>query len=208
MEKNASKKLDKSTEEKIKSAARLLFQQKGFAGTKTRDIAEAAGINLALLNYYFRSKEKLFELIMKESLGGFFSVLKNIFNDPNSTFEEKIEQLADTYISNLLLNPDIPTFILSEVRNNPETLLAVMNSKTFMIESVFLAQLQEKIKQGECQPIHPMHFLMNLLGMTVFPFVSKPMLLHLGIKSESDFTALLEERKKLIPIWIKAMLKT
>ena len=54
-----------STEEKILEAASKVFTEKGFAGTRTRDIAEHAGINLALLNYYFRSKEKLFEQVMK-----------------------------------------------------------------------------------------------------------------------------------------------
>ena len=63
--------VDPSTEEKIKNAARIIFHQKGYAGTKTRDIAEEAGINLALLNYYFRSKEKLFGIIMVESLQSF-----------------------------------------------------------------------------------------------------------------------------------------
>lgn len=67
MAKQLKKKIDQTTEEKIKIAARKLFTRKGFAAVKTRDIAEEAGINLALLNYYFRSKEKLFKLIMEES---------------------------------------------------------------------------------------------------------------------------------------------
>ena len=207
MTKKASDIIDKSTEEKIKSAARLLFQQKGFAGTKTRDIAEAADINLALLNYYFRSKEKLFELIMLESLSGFFGVLKGIFNDSETNFEEKITQLAETYITHLSLNPDIPMFILSEIRSNPETLIKNLSSKTFMLDSVFFAQLQEKIHLGIYRPIHPMHFLMNLMGLTVFPFVAKPMHMHLGNKTEAEFQVLIEERKKMIPIWLNAMLK-
>jgi AcrR family transcriptional regulator len=65
---------DKSTEEKIKQAARDLFQEKGFSATKTRDIAERSGINLALLNYYFRSKSKLFDFLF----GGFISISHKI----------------------------------------------------------------------------------------------------------------------------------
>ena len=72
MAKTQKKSLDLSTEEKIKNAALKLFTRKGFAATRTRDISEEAGINLALLNYYYRSKEKLFELVMTEILQNFF----------------------------------------------------------------------------------------------------------------------------------------
>ena len=68
-----------TTEEKIKSAARTVFHTKGFAATKTRDIAKEAGINLALLNYYFRSKEKLFQIIMMDSIHSLFQSILPIF---------------------------------------------------------------------------------------------------------------------------------
>ena len=77
---------DSSTEEKIKIAARHVFHIKGYAGTRTRDIAEEAGINLALLNYYFRSKEKLFEIVMMETLRDFLQSLTSVFNDMESSF--------------------------------------------------------------------------------------------------------------------------
>ena len=84
-------KVDASTEQKIKLAAKTIFHKKGYAATRTRDIAEASGINLALLNYYFRSKEKLFQLIMIETMQQFIASLSGAFNDPNSTLSEKIE---------------------------------------------------------------------------------------------------------------------
>jgi len=59
--KKINKELDTSTEAKIKAAARVVFHKNGFAATRTRDIAEEAGINLALLNYYFRSKQNHYE---------------------------------------------------------------------------------------------------------------------------------------------------
>ncbi len=76
--KDTEKAVDSSTEEKIKEAARVVFMKKGFAATRTRDIAEEAGINLALLNYYFRSKEKLFELVMFEKFQKFFGIIANV----------------------------------------------------------------------------------------------------------------------------------
>src|SRR5690606_19330293 len=92
------KKGDTSTEEKIKNAARLVFNQKGYAGTRTRDIAEQAGINLALLNYYFRSKQKLFDLIMLETMQDFIQSMKTVFNDKNTSLQSKVEAVASRYI--------------------------------------------------------------------------------------------------------------
>src|SRR5215467_3762775 len=93
--------MDISTEEKIKHAARKLFTQKGYAGVRTRDIAAEAGINLALLNYYFRSKEKLFDIIMMENFKQFLQgIAMNIF-DEKLSFEEKIEKLVIAYIDML-----------------------------------------------------------------------------------------------------------
>ena len=111
---------DLSTEEKIKAAARTIFTKKGYAATRTRDIAEEAGINLALLNYYFRSKEKLFELVMMEKMASFFGSISPILGDTGLTLEEKIELVAEKYTRVLTENPDLPLFILSEIRMNPD----------------------------------------------------------------------------------------
>ena len=89
---------DFTTEEKIKNAARNVFHRKGFAAARTRDIAEEAGINLALLNYYFRSKERLFNIVMLEAFQSFFASISIVFNDVGSTLEEKIKKFAADYI--------------------------------------------------------------------------------------------------------------
>jgi len=98
---------DKTSEEKIKIAAKTIFLKKGYAGTRTRDIAEEAGINLALLNYYYRSKEKLFNEIMTESLQDFMSSIMMIYNDPNTTLAEKLQKLATSYIDQMIEQPQI-----------------------------------------------------------------------------------------------------
>src|SRR6478736_6782620 len=121
--------LDLNTEAKIKQAARLVFHQKGFAATRTRDIAEEAGINLALLNYYFRSKEKLFDIIMLETLQGFLKSISIVFIDEQTSLEEKTERIVSGYIDMLILEPQVPLFIMSEIRQNPNELLKNMNVK-------------------------------------------------------------------------------
>ena len=118
--------VDPSTEEKIKNAARIIFHSKGYAATRTRDIADEAGINLALLNYYFRSKEKLFDMIMLESLQGFRQSLAGVFNNEKTSLENKIETLVSNYIDLLIDQPDIPLFVLSELRTHPQKLVSIM----------------------------------------------------------------------------------
>jgi AcrR family transcriptional regulator len=198
---------DASAEEKIKNAARIIFHKKGFAAARTRDIAEEAGINLALLNYYFRSKEKLFDIIMMESLQGFFMSVTTLFNNEENSWEEKIEIFVSSYIDMLTEHPDIPLFVLSELRANPNALISKMNVKEVMLKSHFIKQFQEQIKKGKIAPTHPLHFLMNLIGMAVFPFIGSPILKNIGDLKEKDFNELMEQRKKLIPQWIKMMYK-
>src|SRR6516162_7868399 len=101
---------DISTEEKIKEAARKLFTQKGYAMVRTRDIAAEAGINLALLNYYFRSKEKLFDIIMMENFRQFIQGISVNIYDEKTSIEEKIEKVTAAYIDLLTNHPDLPLF--------------------------------------------------------------------------------------------------
>jgi len=192
---------DLSTEEKIKVAARTVFTKKGFAATRTRDIAEEAGINLALLNYYFRSKEKLFDLIMLEKLNSFFGTIAPILGDKTLNLEQKITKVAENYTRVLTENPDLPLFILSEMRMNPEEFVKRLPFEK-LFESHFIKQLQETRPD-----LHPMHFLMNMLGLTVFPFIVKPVLIASGVLNEKAFSARAEERISLIPKWMNAMLK-
>ena len=107
---------DSSTEEKIKEAARKVFTQKGYAATRTRDIAEASGVNLALLNYYFKSKENLFDIIMLENIREFSHSVLAILNNKETSFYQKIELLAAHYIDKLIQNPEIPIFLLAELK--------------------------------------------------------------------------------------------
>ena len=193
--------VDLSTEEKIKEAAQKVFLKKGYAATRTRDIAEEAGINLALLNYYFRSKEKLFDLIMLEKLEKFFGAIAPVLNNTGASLEQKIILVSSNYIDLLIANPELPLFILSEVRHNPDQ-FAHKLPVAKVVDSHFMKQLMEKRPD-----INPIHFLINLLAMSVFPFIMKPIFHASGIMNEKAFQMRMEERKALIPKWVNAMLK-
>jgi len=203
----SGKTIDSTTEARIKGAARLIFTKKGYAATRTRDIANEAGINLALLNYYFRSKEKLFDIIMLESMQGFILSIASVFNDESTSLEEKIQSLVNQYIDLLSEQPDIPLFVLSELRSHPEKLISKMNMKEHLINSYFFKQIQQAIKEGKIPPIHPLHFIMNLMGMIVFPFVASPILKNIGGLNQEEFNALMQRRKTYIPLWIESMSK-
>ncbi|WP_316841760.1 TetR/AcrR family transcriptional regulator [Pedobacter gandavensis] len=203
-EKETVLKIEPSTEEKIKEAATKLFIEKGFAATRTRDIATEAGINLALLNYYFRSKEKLFEVVMTESLALFLRGLEEILNDVNTVLKDKIAGVASHYIDLLKKHPDLPLFILTEIKANPSRLEADLSIQEMLKESNFYKQLEATTNKK----IAPMHLIMNMLGILVFPFVGSPVLRGEDEQSKTEFDQLMEERKYWIPIWMEAMLKT
>jgi AcrR family transcriptional regulator len=196
-------KTDTSTEEKIIGAARKLFMQKGFEGTKTRDIANEAGINLALLNYYFRSKENLFEIIMKENMGQFMQVISEIVNNEETSIQEKIELLVNNYITMLMRLPDMPLFVMNNIKKDPDRI----EMRQRFMGSHFMKQIQTAIKSGEIAPMNPMNMMLNIVGLTIFPFVARPMFQSTSGMTQEQFNALMTERKKLIPKWIAAMLK-
>jgi AcrR family transcriptional regulator len=194
-----------STEQKIIAAAKRVFTKKGYSATRTRDIATEAGINLALLNYYFRSKEKLFELIMFESAGRFFLSIKSILNDASTDLQTKVELLASHYTELLIQEPNFPIFILSEIQANPERLIHKLEAIQQLPQSVFMAQLKKELKNNR-NKLHPMHFVINLMSLMVFPYVVKPMMMQMFAGEENHYTALMLERKNQIPIWMNRLL--
>ncbi len=195
---------DPTTEERILEAARTIFQRKGYAGTRTRDIAEAAGINLALLNYYFRSKERLFQRIMLESAQRFFQTIQAVLNDEQTTFYQKIEAIPGCYADLLAREPEMPMFLLSEIRHHPDSLAKQLDLHGVMARSCFFRQFRTAVAEGRFPDIHPVQFLLNLVGMTVFPYLAKPMVQIITALEEETLDGLLRERRHMIPAWIFA----
>ena len=197
---------DISTEERIKAAARKVFHQKGFAGTRTRDIAEEAGINHAMLNYYFRSKEKLVEMVMMETMAQFFKGVNLMLNDESTSLDEKIDLIVSNYVDLLLKEPELPTFILNEVRPNPQAFVEQNPIKEALTHSVLTRQYAEAVARGEITEPNLMQAILNVIGLVIFPFIAKPILTSIVNIPEEQYKALMLQRKTLIPQWIKAML--
>lgn len=190
-----------STEDKILLAASKVFTEKGFSGTRTRDIAEEAGINLALLNYYFRTKEKLFEQVMKVKILLLFGQIIPIVTNEKTILEEKIDLASVKYFEILSKNPNLPIFILSEIQKKTSDIKSILPFEKVLNNSFIIKQIKEKKPD-----LNPFHFLLNFLSMTAFPFVTKPILQSFDIMNDDEFQNFVEERKILIPVWIKIML--
>jgi AcrR family transcriptional regulator len=190
-----------STEDKILLAAAKVFTEKGFSGTRTRDIAEEAGINLALLNYYFRTKEKLFEQVMKVKIVLLFGQIIPIATNEKTSLEEKIDLASEKYFDILTKNPNLPLFVLSEIQKKTSDVKSILPFEKVLNNSFLLKQIKEKRPD-----LNPFHFLLNFLGLTVFPFVGKPILQSFDLMNDSEFQKFVEERKTLVPMWIKMML--
>ncbi len=193
--------VDTSTEEKIKEAARKVFSQKGYFGTRTRDIADEAGINLALVNYYFRSKEKLFDLVMQEKVYQLFGTIVPILINESLSLGVKIEIIADTYTDMLIENPDLPIMVFNELKHNPHDFGVKVQLMPALLESSFFRQIHARNKD-----INPVQFLLSIIGLIVFPFITKPIFTSIGGIGKEEFYQLMNDRKRYIPIWVNAIL--
>lgn len=198
----AKYKKDNSTEEKILEAARKVFVRKGMFGARMQDIADEAGINKALLHYYFKNKEKLFEKIFIEAASKLFSKVNEIVAS-DIPFFTKIEQFCDQYITVVLENPYLPLFVLNEINQDPTFFKKKLQGNgTGPKAKRFMEQIAEEVKKGTIREISPLHLFLNLISMTIFPFVSKPMLqMNVGL-GEEQFRMAMEQRKKEIPKFI------
>jgi len=193
---------DKGAEERILAAARKVFTTKGMAGARMQDIADEADINKALLHYYFRDKDKLFEVVFMEEAQKFFPKINAIFNSDAPLFE-KIENFVNEYMDEMLENPYLPWFVLNEVNRDPDQFMyKIWGKENLPKPGKFLEQIEKELEMGTIKRIHPMHLLMNLLSMTIFPFVAKPMMIRNLRMNEMQFRQAMEQRRKEIPKFI------
>lgn len=198
---------EQGTEEKVLAAARKVFMTKGMAGARMQDIADEAGINKAMLHYYFRDKDKLFETIFTVEAQKFFPKINIIFQADMPLFE-KIEKFVAEYIDEMLKNPMLPWFVMNEINRNPEQFISKVWGKTNMPRPMaLLEQIEKEVKKGNIKKVHPLHLLMNILSMTIFPFIAQPMMSKVLHMNDAAFKQAMTERKKEIPRFIIESIK-
>ncbi|MBD0376023.1 MAG: TetR/AcrR family transcriptional regulator [Flavisolibacter sp.] len=192
---------DISTEEKILEAARKVFITKGLSGARMQDIANGAGINKALLHYYFRSKDKLFETIFQEASQQFIPRINEIMQSELPVFQ-KIETFCGEYISKILETPFIPLFIINEMNKHPHSFLQRMWGKNKPDLTKFVQQLEAEIKKGNIKKISPVHLIMHMMSLCIFPFIGKPIWQYVMEMDDLQFRNMMEQRKKEVPRFI------
>lgn len=193
---------DINTEERILLAARKIFHKKGLGGARMAEIAKEAEINKAMLHYYFKSKEQLFEKVFEEAFSKVAPAIILLFNS-DKPIREKVEDIAAFYIRTLSENPQLPVFVLNAIQYDPEKFLDKyihkQNINPMELIGKLMMQIQQAIADGEMNPIDPRHFMMNLVGLTVFPFMMKPLLKTMLGMDDQSFNALMAGRKEMIP---------
>lgn len=186
-----------TTEEKIFNAARIVFQKKGFAGTRMQEIADEAGINKAMLHYFFKNKEQLFEIVFMNAFNQLAPQINEIFNSNESVFD-KIKKFTNSYISFVIENPFLPQFIIQEMNNNPEFVIRFLNHDNRPNPFMLLNQIENEVQEGILKPIPAKQLLLDIFGMTVFPFVAQILVKGIIQIDDEEFNILMEERKTYI----------
>lgn len=193
-----TKEKDQDTEKRIKEAATKIFTEKGLAGARMQEIADAAGVNKALVHYYFRNKKQLFDLIFEEKLFKLFGALSVIILSQES-FEEKIRQFVATEIDTMMEFPQLPMFVLNELQQNPDMMKEKMKDKPLgMVRQHLRAMFQREIAAGRIRAIPVEQFMVNLISLCLFPFMGKPMIQFVLDLEEEAFQQMIVERKKLV----------
>ncbi len=185
---------DENTEEQILDAAKQVFQAKGMDGARMQEIADKAGINKAMLHYYYRSKQLLFESVFKNAFSLLAPQLNAVLND-DSTIEEKIKNFTANYISFIVDHPYIPNFIIQELNRNPDFILKIKDNPSFPNIEKFKKQVNDEIEKGILKPISAEQLFINIMALNVFPFVAKPLIMALTNTVDEDYKKLMEDRK-------------
>ena len=180
-----------NTEQNIKEAAKLVFVAKGMAGARMQEIADKAGINKALLHYYFRSKEKLFETVFVELLSKLIPDISVLLSSHLPLFE-KIREFTRLYMDTIQENPMIPVFILHELNRDPAGI--GQKIKSFGVQpELFVEDVKKEIENKTIISVDPFHLIVNILSMCIFPIVAQPIIQNV----------LFEGKEGLMPIFIE-----
>jgi len=186
-----------STEDKILEAAKNIFIAKGMEGARMQEIADEAGINKALLHYYFRSKERLFEAIFSEIFKFAFPKLSKIILS-DAGIVTKIELFVDAYIDILIKHPFIPGFVMKEMNRDPSGLFKLVAKYGLDPQPVF-SYIQQAMDQGEIIKMKPQHLVVNVVSMCIFPFAARPVISFVVFKNNpKELEAFYAERAEVI----------
>lgn len=205
---------DGETEQRILDAARTVFIRRGTAGARMQEIAREAGVNQALLHYYFRSKERLSSAVFQQIARTIFPALAQTLGSDLS-LDAKIDQLVSIYLDNLSRSPFLPGYLISEMHHHPERLTELLGAAIGAQPQPTLApffrtlehQIAERVAAGTMRPISPVSFVVNLISLCIFPFAARPMLSTIFGMDDDAFRRFIEQRKTELPEFYRNALR-
>ena len=201
------------TERRILDAAHAVFVRAGTAGARTLEIAKEAGVNPALLHYYFRTKERLAEAVFRRAAGQLLPAVVRILGS-DATLEDKVEQVVQVELQFLSKAPYLPAYILSELAHHPDRapqLIAAVTGEVPValgthLRSVLAAQIDARVRDRTMHPISPDQFAVNLLALCVFPFAARPLFMALFGIDQKGFEQFIDRRRReLAPFFLRAL---
>lgn len=184
-------------------AAEAIFLRDGYSGSRMQDIADHAGINKALLHYYFRSKDKLFESIFDKKIGVMFPQMEEIFEEENS-FCEIICAFVEKYIATLSANPFLPLFVINTI-NKPDRQDFIDKMPVSLIKKM-IESYQRDLVLGKVKSLNPAHLVISTLSMCAFPFMAKPIILKMTNGNQTQFDIFMQGRSVEVQSYLKTIL--
>ncbi|MGQ1890461.1 TetR/AcrR family transcriptional regulator [Thermophagus sp. OGC60D27] len=192
-------KKDKSpdTEERILNAANRVFEKKGYEGARMQEIADEAGINKALLHYYFRSKDKLFDRIFKEAFSQFWPSIQRETQKEVVDIRDLITTLVNGYMDILEDKPFLAAFVVGEINRSPDRIKELLLSSGLEPEKV-IKIVQTAIDKGEIVKMDPRELIINVVGLSIFPFIARPLIRNMFWESNEEYGHFLKNRRKTV----------
>jgi TetR/AcrR family transcriptional regulator len=185
------------TEQKIIQAAHAVFLEKGMQGARMQEIADRAGINKALLHYYFRSKDKLFDAVFEETVATIIPQFAMKLNSASSPIEIMMN-FFNFYNTIFRENPHLPQFFFHEIWQHPEKLEVMIKSQHFNPKEL-LGQVAEQMPKIDDSEFFPQHMIANVMGMCLFPHISRPLFQRLFFdNNDIQYNKFLEERTDIL----------
>jgi TetR/AcrR family transcriptional regulator len=204
---------DGQTEQRILDAAHVVFVRRGTAGARMQDIAAAAGVNQALLHYYFRSKARLSEAVFRRAAGQLFPrVIEVMVSD--AELEDKVRRVVELEIDHLSRTPYLPGYILSELAHHAERAPQLISTLMGMapeavgpkVAKTLRRQIDARVRAGTMRPISPEQFMVNLISLCIFPFAARPMLMALFGMDQHGFERFTDKRRQeLAAFFLRAL---
>ena len=188
-----------TTEEKILAAAEKEFLQKGYAAARTTAIAEAAGVTHAMLHYYFRTKDNLFDKIIESKIGTLRDIMLSSVGDPTIPLFDKLKSAIEHHLDFIAANPDLPKFMFGEVFSRPEKMPVVLENLRYhtpLMTRSLQAQIDEYARKGLCCRVDAGMLILDIVSLNIFPFMAAPMANPLLGGMMTDREAFIEARKK------------